>query len=154
EGLLARGLEFVVEIRPSTPVRLVKRADSPSLKTVARASELLLCAEWQRVNVLLPTSKRRITYSIANLGLVRTAPHRVGRLFAAQTGGIDGVHQGTIFGIGSDPKTPLAQLLRAVCWSRWIRPIVRREERRLASSASPKVNGIEAKNHSSLQFRA
>lgn len=154
DDLLERSLNFVVEIRPSTPVRLVKRVDSPSLESAAKASALLSCAVWQRVDVEVPTSKRLIPYSIASLGLVRIAPCRAGRLFAAQTGGINGVHQGTIFGIASDPKTPLAQLLRAVCWSRWIRPVVRREERRRASSASNKVNGVAAANPSSLQFRA
>jgi hypothetical protein len=93
--------------------------------------------------------------SVADLGLVRLGESKVGRLFAAQMGAINkGLHQGTLIGISSDRRTALPTLLRALFWTRWIRPLVRREERRLNMTASPKLNGVSVDTASLLQYRA
>jgi len=61
---------------------------------------------------------------------VRPLPNGgIGRLFAVETGGIDGLHRGTIFGLTSLRRVSLRRLLVSVGWARWIRPAVRRQER-------------------------
>ena len=62
----------------------------------------------------------------ANAGLF--LPLGSGRLFAAQVGGIKGIHRGTIIGLSSF-DAPLPDLVRLVAYSRWIHRAARGEKR-------------------------
>jgi DNA-cytosine methyltransferase len=125
KGLASRGYEFAVEIRPST---LVWRADNGNGRS-ARAEALVEDPTWNRFSVAVPGARAEISYGAANLTKVLLPLGRVGRLFAAETGGIDGVHRGTLFGLTSARRATLKKLVEAVGWARWIRPMVRRQER-------------------------
>jgi DNA-cytosine methyltransferase len=154
KGLASRGYEFAVEIRPST---LVSRAGNGNGRQ-ARAEALLEDPTWNRLSVAVPGARARIPYGAANLTKVLLPLGRVGRLFAAETGGIDGVHRGTLFGLTSAKKAALKKLVEAVGWVRWIRPMVRRQERlaresRAGTTEQGKPRGL-SRNMVTLTARA
>lgn len=127
-GLADRKLDWVVEVRPSTPLICPDRAGGDSLQTVAR--DFLDAAKWKRFRMSVPIAVAPFEYWAATLSDVSLPGGRTGRLFAAQTGGIPGVHRGTIFGLASDRDAAVLDLLRVLGWARWIRPATRREERK------------------------
>jgi DNA-cytosine methyltransferase len=132
-GLADRGLDCVVELRPSTPLRRSNQAAEDGVRATAR--DLLGAPRWKRFELPAPCAVAPLKYWAAPLADVWLPGGHVGRLFAAQTGGIPGVHRGTIFGLASDCSAELLDLLRVVGWARWIRPVTRREERRSFSWA-------------------
>lgn len=132
-GLADRGLDCVVELRPSTPLRRWDQSSQDGFRATAR--DLLGTPRWKKFDLLAPCAVAPLEYWAASLADVWLPGGRVGRLFAAQTGGIPGIHQGTIFGLASDCSAELLDLLRVVSWARWIRPATRREERRSISLA-------------------
>jgi hypothetical protein len=125
EELSRRGLSWVVEIPRSTIVATEARSRSVA------ATELLVSATWKSHDTISPPTGNIVTYSLADLGYVLLPDGKRARLFAAQTGAIDGLHQGTIIGLSSATNTRLDYLLQAVGWARRIRPLVKSEERRL-----------------------
>lgn len=127
-GLEERGLDYVVEVRPSTRLATANGAASPNGRSTVTA--LLGDPKWREIALQVPNAATPLEYSAASVADVMLANGRVGRLFAAQTGGILGVHRGTIFGVTSIPRSDVFDLLRAVGWARWIRPSTRREERK------------------------
>ncbi len=133
EGLVARGFDFVVEVRPSASVCNAALGSG----STARAGDLLSDAEWKRLNIAVPGASTPVRYAAADLAEVFLPAGGIGQLFAAETGGIDGVHRGTIFGLTSVREASLKHLLEVVGWARWIRPAVRRQER-LALEGSTK----------------
>jgi DNA-cytosine methyltransferase len=92
------------------------------------AGMLLHRAAWKHLSVRVPGATNLIQYHAADLGRVQLRGI-VGRLFAAQTGGIPGIHHGTVFFFTPPGKRSLSQLLQAGGWARWIRPAVRKQER-------------------------
>jgi DNA-cytosine methyltransferase len=133
--LKLRGLNWIVEL----PRRVIIPTDGhPEGKAV---TDLLLSArKWIVHDIALPITGKTITYSVVHLGFVPLGNGEYGQLFAAQTGAITGIHQGTIFGFSSMPTSPLDDLLRAIGWARWIRPLVRLEERSLLKIASHRAS--------------
>jgi len=133
EGVLDRNLDLAVEIRPSTNVRALdlKPRNSNKEPLLIEASELLQNAEWKSTWLPVPGKNGRIKYHVASLGSVALSSWRRGHLFAAQTGGIPGVHPGTVLAVTSLLGLTLRQLLKIVGWTRWIRPLVRKQERDL-----------------------
>ena len=131
EGLADRDLEFVVEVRPSTRVR---RSESVNGSRHA-AAELLRNPRWRAFDLSVPGAAGPIEYRAAQLADVRLPGGDGGRLVAAQTGGILGIHRGTIFALSSDKRADLVDLLRVVGWARWIRPATRKQERTTLRSA-------------------
>jgi len=125
EELNRRGLSWVVEL----PRRTIVAPEARSRSVAAMG--LLASATWESHDTISPPTGNVVTYSLADLGNVLLADGKRARLFAAQTGAINGVHQGTIIGLSSATNTRLDSLLQAVGWARWIRPLVRSEERRL-----------------------
>lgn len=125
EGLIERGLPFVVEVRPSELHSL------SGWRELSRryVGSKLNSADWQRVKAISPGGDG--TFEFAVTALEGMTPHlrMPGRLFAAQAGAIDGLHRGTIFGYSSVLNVDLDELVRAVVWARWIRPTHRREVR-------------------------
>jgi hypothetical protein len=124
-GLLQRGFHWAIEL----PRRAVVATKDYPHGVCVRA--LLKPAVWRNHSLISPVSGTRIPYSVAHLAYTFGLDGSRTRLFAAQVGAIDGVHPGTIIGLSSELGAPLDSLLQAVCWARWIRPLVRLEERKL-----------------------
>lgn len=124
------GLPFVVQVRPSTTVTPTQRGIPP-----LQAAEMLDRGRWRKITAALPDGTEVIC-SAAKLGSV-ALPIGTGRLFAAQAGGIQGVHRGTVIGISSS-DIPIGELVQLVAHVKWIRQVVR-SKRRAASS----TNGAE-----------
>jgi DNA-cytosine methyltransferase len=128
-GLTERGYDFVVEVRPASELPVLTG------KGIAfkRPLQLLRRAAWTNARLYAPDADHPVKYSLAQLASISLPSDRVGSLFAAQTGRIRGLHRGTVLAISSVRKRRTKQLLEAVSWARWIRPLVRREERQLLS---------------------
>jgi DNA-cytosine methyltransferase len=137
--LSRRGLSWVVELPRSAVVATEARS-----RPVA-VTEFLSAAIWKSHDTISPATGNTVAYSVGHLGYVLMADGTRARLFAAQTGAIDGIHQGTIIGLSSATNVRLDYLLHAVGWARWIRPLVRSDERRLLKLPQeprfPKKNG-------------
>lgn len=134
EKILDHGLSFALEIRPSTAVRVIS---SDSSDTPPRLpSELLESATWHHLRIRAPQAEETTTYSVAELARIKLSGTRSGRLLAAQVGGILGIHRGTIFFITSDDKATLGDLINSIGWVRWIRSVLRRDERSAETRAT------------------
>jgi DNA-cytosine methyltransferase len=130
DGLAARRLDAVVEVRPSSPVTIGR---SPKARQPVVASDLLDRARWRSLVVpVAGVDSRSVTYAVARLGAGRLGSGPAGTLFAALTGGINGVQRGTLFGFSLADDATLEELIETVGWARWIRPLVRRVERPVA----------------------
>lgn len=149
EELGQRGFNWTVEL----PRSAVIVTDCCSEGRVA--TDLLSSAKnWKSLDIVSPTTGKIVTYAVAHLGYVPLKDGMRARLFAAQTGGINGVHQGTIIGLSSNPDTTLDELLKAVGWARWIRPLVRLGERSLRSPAAEKQSSSNGRARVELVVRS
>lgn len=152
-GLADRGLDAIVEVRPSHRVTIGRsiRGSEPLL-----ASDLLDRARWRSVTVpVAGVNDRSVTYAVARLGTVQLGSGLAGSLFAALTGGIGGVHPGTVFGFSLADDATLKELIQTVGWARWIRPVVRRVERAAACrEAEPKGERAGGANGTGPRLRA
>lgn len=134
-GLAQRGLDFVVEVRPST---LLRGSDSGSVNgSRTTAVDFLRDPRWKALDLNVPGAASPIAYRATLLADVRLPNDDKGRLLAAQTGGILGIHRGTIFAVASERRADLTDLLRVVGWARWIRPATRKQERKSLPSPPP-----------------
>ncbi|MBI4502888.1 MAG: DNA (cytosine-5-)-methyltransferase [Gemmatimonadetes bacterium] len=131
-GLGKRNLDFAVEVRPST--QLSRAGNGVAHRSRAAASDFLDKSKWTKIDLFQPGATGPMPYKAATLADIQLPGDRNGRLFAAQTGGIPGIHRGTIFGISSDLNAKIRDLLRVVGWARWIRPRTRKQERRLLTA--------------------
>lgn len=113
EMLGERDFPFVVQIRPSTVVQLMERG-SPTLT----AAEVLKRGRWRNISTVMPDGAT-LACSAAKLATV-ALPTGVGQLFAAQVGGIQGVHRGTIIGLASFDAS-VGDLVQTISHVRWIR---------------------------------
>jgi DNA-cytosine methyltransferase len=127
-GLVSRGLNFATEIRPSTHVLPLDTQAGRRRRKPVGARMLLGGADWKHCEISVPGAKAAVEYYAADLGNVRLGRRLSCRLVAAQTGGIPGLHRGTVFVLTSAGREGLKQILEAVGWARWIRPAVRRQE--------------------------
>jgi hypothetical protein len=100
-----RTLPYVVQIRPSTTVTLLDGKQ----EVVLTAGKALDHANWKHLKIRMP-DECSIECSAAKLGSI-SLPLGRGNLFAAQVGGIPGIHRGTIIGVSSF-DAPLADLVR------------------------------------------
>jgi DNA-cytosine methyltransferase len=128
EGLIQRGLDFATEIRPSTRVMCADTQKRRRAQFVD-ARSLLRGADWKHFNLPVTGASAPVEYHAADLGHVQLSRSVAGRLVAAQTGGIQGLHRGTIFILTSQDQKSLKQIVESAGWARWIRPAVRRQER-------------------------
>lgn len=133
EMLAERKLPFVVQIRPSTTVQLNDRSRS----SVA-AADALEHVTWRDVSAVMPDGTT-LECTAAKLATV-VLPAGTGRLFAAQVGGIQGVHRGTIVGLASFDAA-LASLVQLVARARWIRRVSRKEKRGSGVSIGAEPSG-------------
>ena len=131
-GLIERDISFVTEVRPSE-LRSKSRWKPLSRRYVAAQ---IGAARWHSVLVDAPTSQGNFEFSVAELDGMTPHLRVPGRLFAAQTGGIEGLHRGTIVGFASAQDAELHELVRAIAWARWIRPAHRREAKPPESAKS------------------
>ena len=126
-------LPFVVEIPPRRCVIPTHRGRSRR-----HASDLLVRGTWEAIRVGTPDGTV-VSYRATQLGSV-DLPVGTGNLFAAQIGGISGVHKGTIIGISSF-KCPTAELVQLVAHGRWIRVAARRAKRQAEPASGAKPSG-------------
>jgi DNA-cytosine methyltransferase len=126
-GLIQRNLDFATEIRPST--RVAQQDNSKRRHRPISARALLRGADWKRFEIAVPGASAPVEYQAADLGQVQLGRSISGRLIAAQIGGIQGLHPGTMFVFTSQADQGLKDLLESAGWARWIRPAVRRQER-------------------------
>lgn len=137
-GLL--DLPFVVEIRPSTVVPLNGRG-----RPAAAALEASPDGKWRKLSARMPDGNW-LQCTAAKLATI-TLPGGPGTLFAAQVGGIQGIHRGTIIGLSSFDAA-LPDLVHLVAHARWIRRFSRHEKRsKFAASTEPAgaASAIEAR---------
>jgi len=90
-------------------------------------------------------SDKTIRYSIARLGAGYLTSGHHGTFFAIETGAINGVHRGTVFGFTQAEKPKSRELIEAIGWARWIRPVVRRHERESVGRPSDRQSAAIAK---------
>ena len=133
EMLSERDLAFVVQIRPSTVVQLDERG-----RSFVAARELLVRGKWRDLSAGMPDGTE-LECCAAKLATV-VLPIGTGRLFAAQVGGIQGVHRGTIIGLASF-NARLAELVQLVAHARWIRRVSRKEKRSKAATTCAEPSG-------------
>ena len=135
-------LPFVVEIPPSEGV-------IPAIGGSTRrpAADLLERGTWAAIRMRTPDGAA-VSCRAAQLGVVHL-PVGTGRLFAAQTGGISGVHKGTIIGIASF-NGATAELVQLVAHGRWLRVAARRAKRQ----AEPASGARPAGSASAIRARA
>jgi DNA-cytosine methyltransferase len=133
EMLGERALPFVVQIRPSTVVQLVGK-DRRSLAT----GDLLERGKWRKVSAVMPDGTE-LECSAAKLATV-ALPTGTAKLFAAQVGGIRGIHRGTIIGLASFDAA-LKELVHLVAYTRWIRRASRAEKRAAGSTTGAERSG-------------
>lgn len=126
-------LPFVVEVRPGRTVSPTQRNGVP-----VSARDMLIERSWETVEATMPDG--RVTrYGAAKLGSV-ALPAGTGELFAAQTGGLDGVHRGTIIGISS-VELPIADLVQLIAHTRWIGPALRSRKRKRQAADGIRPSG-------------
>lgn len=142
-------LPFVVEISPSRTVSPIGESARP-----VPASNLLARGSWENLTLCSPQGDS-VFYRLAKLGEV-AVPCGTANLFAAQVGGIAGVHRGTIVGLSSFDSSG-SELLRLVAHARWMRVAARRMRREAdpASSARPVgvASAIRARSNIALARR-
>jgi DNA-cytosine methyltransferase len=135
--LAERALPFVVQVPPRTVIQLV---GGPSRLTTAAGA--LRRGRWREITSTMPDGTT-LECSAAKLGTV-TLPWHTAKLFAAQVGGIHGIHRGTIIGISSF-NAPLADLSQLVFHPRWIRRATRTEKRLSRRGASTELSGAASR---------
>jgi DNA-cytosine methyltransferase len=124
-GLDDRGFEAVLAVKPSVAVTIdesVEPGEHP-LRDL-----LSVEVEWSTHQIRLIGSSDPVDYAVATLGAGRIGDDH-GLIFAAQKGGIGGLHPGTTFGFAQRSSGSPEELLEAVGWTDWIRSLVRRSER-------------------------
>lgn len=125
-GVLERRFEFVVELQRGAPLPMLIQAGPGRL--TSNISRRLSKVHWTNCQVTPPAARQPITYAVGDLEHLSLSGRQM-RVFAAQIGGIRGIHQGTIIGFSSIEGTGLRELASVVSWTRWIRVVVRRTER-------------------------
>ena len=126
-------LPFIVEVRPSRTVTPIQRNGAR-----VRALDMLREPLWEEVEATMPDGKTT-KYGAARLGPV-ALPVGTGELFAAQTGGLEGIHRGTIIGMSS-VMLPIADLVRLIAHVRWIGPALRGRKRKRQSADGIRPSG-------------
>ena len=126
ELLAARDLPFVLQIRAGTAVSLMTMGHA-----TVQAGEVLARSQWKKLTAVMPDGVK-VGCSAAMLGDVALASGRA-RLFAAQIGGIKGVHGGAILGLAS-VSASLSNLVRLISHARWVRGATRQKARRAHDS--------------------
>ena len=132
KSLIEKELQFIVEIRSTQMVEIAFHGSWIKCK----AADVLRNVVWRDVKVAPRNGKPAFRYSVADLAETRLSDDTKMRLFAAQTGGIRGLHPGTIIGLTTLHGSPLEELIKIIGWVRWIRPLVRSKERNLLKSPS------------------
>ncbi len=143
ETLAEQARSYVVQIRPGTRLRIGRNKGFSEVT----AAQLLSSGTWRRISVTT-LDGARLECSAAKLASV-ALPTAKARLFAAQVGGIRGVHRGTIIGLSSF-DAPIQELVQLATHSRSIRRASREEKKSRASRVSVQPKGAA----SSIKARA
>jgi DNA-cytosine methyltransferase len=133
-GVLERRFELVVELQRGSSLCSAGQdnAGRQGASILKRLSEV----RWKKCQVMPPAARQPITYAIGDVARFHLFGRQV-RVFAAQIGGIRGIHHGTIIGLSSIEDATLRDLAAAVSWTRWIRAVVRRIERPAVQMRAP-----------------
>ncbi len=129
------GLSFVVQVRPSTLLDVL--GTKAKLST---AGELLAGGQWEAVTLPL-LDGTKVDYVAAKLADVDLTIGPA-KLFAARVGGVEGAQRSTIIGLSSFDAS-ISELVQIIGYTRWIRPISRRQDRAargVAGRAEPEGN--------------
>lgn len=144
-GLHDRSLPFVVQIRPTTALPVARGGRS-------RAISLLRSAAWEKVAIRTPGAPMPVPYLTAELSTIETDRGRM-RVFAAQPGGIQEVHRGTIVGLAST-RLGLSAVARAACWPGFIRRVLRATDRIGVEATRESASTNRSEEHDRLPARA
>lgn len=143
QGLQSRHFRFTVQIRPSTKVQLKSDSSFCSLsKEIIAASLLNSKVKWVEFSIVEHSTGQCLNYSVADLASILLPDGSAGRLIVAQRGSISEISSNTIFALSSVWELDLKKLVESVCWVRWIRTILRKQERNKEKSldAKPSIN--------------
>lgn len=143
-----RGDACIVEMRPSFQI-LSARNSRNQLKRTSVAA-LLTKAAWRRMELVLPQLGRRVECRAAELGSHQISEKHRARFFAVNLGAIKGFHRGVIIGACTDRSTSISTLIRSLYWVRWIRTVVRRNERSERTPPTLSANGSRKKKQRGL----
>ena len=129
-------LPFVVELRPSSRIQICGERSGSCI-----AADMLAAGTWKDITAPAPDGVA-VFYRAALLGAVEL-PCGTGSLFAAQLGGIGGIHKGTILAVSSFSR-PVSQLVQLVAHARWMRVAARRARRRSEPASGARPSGAAA----------
>lgn len=149
-GVLARGLNFAVELPPSAAIQPAGRADWSRDGKARVTAQLLAHASWRKVSIVHPTTRQPISFLLADFGLVLRQGIQA-RLVVFQTGEVLPLQRGTIFALISDEDAAPEQILPVIGWTRWIRLVVRRSERKVMQFSPPRAGTVEPGDRSTAQ---
>lgn len=141
EHLSAHNLHFVVAVAPATKVKPHRRRNGEAYSDTITAESRLTKARWRRVKVRPPDRAGASCYEASELGLIQLGNLARLRLFAAASGGITGLKRGVFIGATTLTDAPLTQLVEALGWVRWLRPLSRRKAREHAASQQKQQTG-------------
>lgn len=141
QGIQSRLFRFTVQIRPSTKVKLKSDSSYSSIsKEIIAASLLNSKVKWLEFSIVEHSTGQFINYSVADLASILLPDGSAGRLIVAQRGSISEISSNTIFALSSVWELDLKDLVEAVGWVRWIRTILRKQERNKKTDAKPSAN--------------
>lgn len=154
DGVLERGFHYVVELRLDFRAPVIS-GPNPTSNNLVNISKLLRNADWKKHDVMLPQLGRTVHCLAADLGFLAITKKHTARIFAVNLGGISGVHRGIMIGATTTGSTSLVDRIRTLYWVRWIRPLVRRRERRSRMAANLVSTASGTARHDSLvQYRS
>jgi len=140
DGVARLGIDFLVQLRPSTKVALqpTQLAFEPSAGPI---SELAKNAPWKTAVTKYPNRATQAKHSVADLGCGIIGKGTRARLLAIARGGIKAGHRAIDYYATSLVSVPIRQLLTPTAWVRWIRQTTRKNGHALAEdSLQPKIN--------------
>jgi len=153
-----RGIDFAVEVRPSLKLGIRNLTDTEDLNTDKKNISTLFQEKanflsWEKAMISEPTSSTDIKYLMSDLCTSQLTEELDVRLFTIQRGAISGVTRSTIFAMSSLLEEELLSLSIAVSWSRWIRPVVRYQERQQHQQSDSKLKRTSSVARRGLETR-
>jgi DNA-cytosine methyltransferase len=132
-GLAELNIAVVLALPSSIVAEQANESEKRSGKVL---SERLAQAKWRATKITAPNSAAH--YSIAELGRVAIGEIRGLRCLALSTGGITDFRRGLMVGVSTvDAEMPAEHVAYLLGWSRWIRFVSRRSDKKLAADSRP-----------------
>ncbi len=134
EQLSALKLHFVVALTTATKIKTQNRRTNTSSANAITVEDRLTRARWRKIEVQPPDRAGTSCYEASELGFIQLGSLENLRLFTAASGGVIGLKRGLFIGATTLVDAPLTQLVDALGWVRWLRPLSRRKAREAAAS--------------------